>query len=134
MDCHSRNAPDRSQFVVHHVDVEVCSSVNHTGHVSWRLISLETLGARNLKVLRGTLQPGKGTVPHPHPTLDQFCYIQRGAAQITVAGVPVTVSAGDICFLEADGDHEILVTGNQPIEILVIYLPSYGDGQSGVES
>ncbi len=133
MDCHSRNAPDRSQFVVHHVDVEVYSSVNHTGHVSWRLISLETLGAL-LKVLRGTLQPGKATIPHPHPTLDQFCYIQRGAAQITVAGMAVTLSAGDICFLEADGDHEILVTGNQPIEILVIYLPSYGDGESGVES
>jgi mannose-6-phosphate isomerase-like protein (cupin superfamily) len=134
MDGHSCNAPDGSQFVVHHVDVEVYSSTNHTGRVSWRLITLETLGARNLKVLRGTLQPGKGTVPHPHPTLDQFCYIQRGTAQVTVAGMAVMLSAGDICFLEADGDHEILVTGNQPVELLVIYLPSYGDGEAGVES
>lgn len=133
MDCHSRNTPDCSQFV-RHADVEVYSSINHTGHVSWRLINLEILGARNLKVLRGTLQPGKGTVPHPHPTLDQFCYIQRGTAQVTVAGTNVTLSAGDICFFEADGDREILVNGNQPAEILVIYLPTYGDGEAGVES
>ena len=134
MDRHSRNAPDGSQFVIHHADVEVHSAINHMGRVSWRLISLETLGARNLKVLRGTLQPGKGTVPHPHPTLDQFCYIQRGTAQVTVAGMAVTLSAGDICFFEANGDHEILVTGSQPAEIFVIYLPSYGDGEAGVES
>jgi mannose-6-phosphate isomerase-like protein (cupin superfamily) len=133
MDCHSRNAPDRSQFVVHHADVKVYSSINHTGRVSWRLVNLETLGARNLKVLRATLQPGKGTVPHPHPTLDQFCYIQRGTAQVTVAGMAVTLAAGDICFFEADGDHEILVTGKQPAEILVVYLPTYGDGEAGIE-
>ena len=132
MHCHTRNAPDSSQFV-DHVDVEVYSSVNHTGHVKWRLVGLGTLGAP-LKVLRATLQLGRGTIPHPHPTLDQFCYMQSGVAQVTVAGITVTLSAGDNCFLEADGDHEILVTGNQPVEILVIYLPAYGDGEPGVGS
>jgi mannose-6-phosphate isomerase-like protein (cupin superfamily) len=131
MDRHARNAPECSQLV-RHADVEV--SINHSGRVSWRLITLEILGARNLKVLRGTVQPGKGTVPHPHPTLDQFCYIKRGTAQVTVAGVAVTLSAGDICFFEADSDREILVTGNQPAEMLVIYLPTYGDGEACVES
>jgi quercetin dioxygenase-like cupin family protein len=134
MDCCSRNMSDSSELVVRRADVDVYSSINQTGRINWRLIDLETLGARNLKVLRGTLQPGKGMVPHPHPTLDQFCYIQRGMAQVTVAGMAVTLKAGDICFFEADGDREILVAGNQPVEILVIYLPTYGDGETGVES
>jgi quercetin dioxygenase-like cupin family protein len=134
MDRHSRSAPDCSQFVIRHTDVEVYSAINHTGRVSWRLMTLETFGARNVKVLRAKLQPGKGTVPHPHPTLDQFCYIQKGTAQVTVAGMAVTLSAGDICFFGADGDREILVTSNQFAEILVIYRPTYGDGERGVES
>ena len=61
MDRHARNAPECSQLV-RHADVEV--SINHSGRVSWRLITLEILGARNLKVLRGTLQPGKTVRVH----------------------------------------------------------------------
>jgi quercetin dioxygenase-like cupin family protein len=133
MDCHSHKAPDRSEFVVRHAEVEVYSATSHTGRVSWRLINLQTLGARNLKVLRGTLQPGKAIVPHPHPKLDQFCYIQRGTARVTVAGMAVTLAAGDICFFEADGDREILVTSTHPAEIIVIYLPSYGYSEARVE-
>jgi quercetin dioxygenase-like cupin family protein len=134
MDCHSGKPPDSSQFVVRHADVKVYSPVRNTGRTSWQLMTLEILGARNLKVLRGTLQPGKGTIPHPQPTLDQFCYVQSGTVQVSVAGVNVTLSAGDICFLEADADRDILVSGKQQAEILVIYLPSYGDGEGSVAS
>ncbi len=53
---------------------------NHTGTLNKRLIGPETVGAKQLEVLVGHIQKGKGALPHAHPGIEQVCYMLEGRA------------------------------------------------------
>ena len=63
------NSP--SPFVRRVADVPGYSPANHTGTVNRRVIGKETVGARRLEVLLGTISRGHGALPHAHPNLEQ---------------------------------------------------------------
>jgi quercetin dioxygenase-like cupin family protein len=105
--------------------VEPYTPVNNTGTVNRRLIGPETIGARQLEVILGVVEKGKGALPHSHPGIEQVCYLLEGAARAKVAGETMELAPGDCCFFPADAPHVFTVTSNEPAKLLVIYTSPY---------
>lgn len=105
---------------------------NHTGTLNRRLISPETVGAKNLEVVHGTIEPGKGALPHAHPGIEQVCYMLEGRAVAEVGGERREMGPGDVCFFPADMPHVFTVIGDVPVKLLVIYSPPYEENPARV--
>ena len=113
-------------------DVEGYHPANHTGTTNHRLISAESVGAQQIELLHGTIAPGEGASRHAHPGIEQVCYILEGEADLEIAGETSRVGPGDCCFFPADVMHRLVVTGSQPLKVLVMYTPPYGEDPSKV--
>jgi mannose-6-phosphate isomerase-like protein (cupin superfamily) len=114
-----------SRFFVRSSEVPGYSPANHTGTVNRRLISPETVGAKQIEVLLGTIEKGQGALPHSHPDIEQVCYLLAGTARAEVAGERFDMQAGDCCYFPAGEEHVFTVTSDEPAKVLVIYTPPY---------
>ena len=121
----------RSYFV-RPEDVPVYGPANHTGTANRRLIGPETVGARQLEVVLGTLQKGGAALPHAHPGIEQVCYMLEGRARATVGGASCEIGPGECCFFPADAPHSFEVVSDEPVKVLVIYAPPYGEDPTKV--
>jgi quercetin dioxygenase-like cupin family protein len=119
--------PSTSRFFVKADDVKPYSPANHTGTVNRRLIGPETVGARQLEVVLGQVEKGKGAQPHSHPGIEQVCYMLEGRARAEIAGETMELGPGDCCFFPADAPHVFTVISDEPVKVLVIYAPPYGE-------
>ena len=117
------------RYLVRQSDVKPYSPANHTGTRNFRLIGLETVGARQLEVLVGEVERGKGAAPHAHPGIEQVCYLLEGTAHVEVNGEQFEMQPGEACFFPADAMHLVTVTSARA-RILVIYSPPYGEDPS----
>ena len=115
------------RFCVNADSVQPYSPANHTGTVNRRLIGPETVGAKQLEVLLGVVEKGKGAQPHSHPGIEQVCYMLEGRARAEVAGQVMELGPGDCCFFPADAPHVFTVISDEPVKVLVIYAPPYGE-------
>ena len=115
----------KKRYFVQAESVEPYTPANHTGTVNRRLIGPETVGAKQLEVILGVVEKGKGALPHSHPSIEQVCYLLEGAARAEVAGETMELAPGDCCFFPADAPHVFTVTSNKPAKVLVIYAPPY---------
>jgi quercetin dioxygenase-like cupin family protein len=115
-----------SKYLVRQRDVQPYSPANHTGTRNFRLIGPETVGAKNLEVLIGEVERGKGALPHSHPGIEQACYLLEGNAHVEVAGEKFEIAPGEACFFPADAPHLFIVTSARA-RVLVIYSPPYGE-------
>jgi quercetin dioxygenase-like cupin family protein len=115
-----------SKYLVRQRDVQPYSPANHTGTRNFRLIGPETVGAKNLEVLIGEVERGKGALPHSHPGIEQACYLLEGNAHVEVAGEKFEMAPGEACFFPADAPHLFIVTSARA-RVLVIYSPPYGE-------
>lgn len=113
-----------SKYHVQQKDVQPYSPANHTGTHNFRLIGPETVGARQLEVLVGEVERGKGALPHAHPGIEQACYMLEGSAHVEVGAEKFEMVPGDACFFPADQMHLVTVTSDKA-RILVIYSPPY---------
>ena len=77
------SATVNSRFFVREDDVPAYHPANHTGTVNRRLIGPQNVGARNLEVVLGVIEKGKGALPHAHPGIEQVCYLLEGRARET---------------------------------------------------
>lgn len=105
---------------------------NHVGTLNRRLIGRETVGATQLEVLHGTIEKGKGALPHAHPGIEQVCYVLEGRAVAEVGGERCELGPGDCCFFPADVMHVFTVISDEPAKILVIYAPPYEESPDRV--
>lgn len=105
---------------------------NHEGTLNRRLIGEHGIESRVMEVLRGTLQPSGGAVPHAHPGIEQAVYVLSGTARVTVAQEVFNVGPGDCCYFPANAMHSFVATGDAPAEIIVIYVPPYAEREDGV--
>lgn len=119
-------------WIVRESDVPGYSPANHEGTVNRRLISPETVGARHLEVLVGTIEKNQGALPHAHPGIEQVCYLLEGSAIVEVDGERGIMEAGDCCFFPADKQHVFTVTSEKPARLLVIYSPPYEENPERV--
>lgn len=113
------------RYFVRPGDVVAYHPANHTGTTNRRLIGAETVGARQLEVVHGTVEKGKGALPHAHPGIEQVCYLLEGRARAEVNGEVCELGPGDCCFFPADARHIFTVVSDEPVKVLVIYAPPY---------
>jgi quercetin dioxygenase-like cupin family protein len=113
-----------SKYLVRPSSLTPYSPANHTGTRNYRLIGPETVGARQLEVLIGEVEKGKGALPHAHPGIEQVCYLLEGTAHAEVAGEKFEMQAGDACFFPPDKTHVFQATSPRA-KVMVIYAPPY---------
>jgi quercetin dioxygenase-like cupin family protein len=119
------------KYLVRQSEVKPYSPANHTGTKNFRLIGPETVGAKQVEVLIGEVERGKGALPHAHPGVEQVCYLLEGTAHIEVAGEKFEMQPGEACFFPADSMHLVIVTSERA-RIMVIYAPPYGENPAKV--
>jgi quercetin dioxygenase-like cupin family protein len=115
----------RPRFFVREDDVPPYHPANHVGTTNRRLIGPENVGARNIEVVLGVIEKGKGALPHAHPGIEQVCYMLQGRARAQVGGEVCELGPGDCCFFPADVQHVFTVVSDEPVKVLVIYSPPY---------
>jgi quercetin dioxygenase-like cupin family protein len=118
-------------YHVRQADVTPYSPANHDGTRNFRLIGPETVGAKQLEVLIGEVERGKGAHPHAHPGIEQVCYLLEGTAHVEVAGQAFEMKAGEACFFPADETHVFQAT-SEKARVMVIYAPPYGENPRNV--
>jgi quercetin dioxygenase-like cupin family protein len=101
------------------------SPKNHTGTVNRRLIGPETVNAKQLEVVLGTVEKSHGALPHSHPGIEQVCYMLAGRAVAEVDGQKCELGPGDSCFFPADMPHIFTAVSDEPVRVLIIYSPPY---------
>ncbi|MBL8569558.1 MAG: cupin domain-containing protein [Phreatobacter sp.] len=120
------------RYVVRADEAPPYHPANHVGTTNRRLISPDTVGARHLEVVHGTIKPGQGALPHAHPDLEQVCYMLEGRAVAEVGGIRYELQAGDSCYFPPGERHIFEVVGDRPAKLLVIYSPPYGENPAQV--
>ncbi|WP_157220801.1 cupin domain-containing protein [Flavisphingomonas formosensis] len=124
--------PQSSSFLVRTEDVPSYSPANHSLTSNQRLIGPETVGAKHMELVLGTLHKGGGALPHAHPEIEQACYLLEGTAQFTVGNETHQMVPGDTCFFPAGEMHLFTVTSDTPVKLLVFYSPPYGEKPENV--
>lgn len=119
-------------YFIREADIAGYHPANHTGTLNKRLIGHETVGARQLEVLVGHIQKGKGALPHAHPGIEQVCYMLQGRAVAEVAGQSRELSPGDCCFFPAGQMHTFTVVSEEAVRVLIIYSPPYEESPDRV--
>lgn len=114
-------------FFINMDDVEPYSPANHEGTSNYRVISNDTVGAKNVEVLIGVIEKNQGALQHSHPDLEQVCYLMEGTAVAEVGGQKKDMKPGDFCFFPANEPHILTATSDTPVKLLVIYSPPYGE-------
>jgi uncharacterized RmlC-like cupin family protein len=114
-----------SPHVLYPEHIAAYQPANHTGTSNRRVISRDTVGARRLEVLIGTISKGHGAQRHAHPSLEQASYLLRGAGVSEVYGQERHLSAGDWGFSPKGVFHSFTVTSHEPAQVLVVYAPPY---------
>ena len=123
----------RARYLVREADTPAYHPANHTGTVNRRLIGPDNVGAKNLEVVLGVIEPGRGALPHSHPGIEQVCYLLEGQARAEIGGEICDLEPGDSCFFPPDTPHVFTVTGDRPARVLVIYSPPYGENPNRVK-
>lgn len=111
-------------YLVDPNDVPAYSPPKHEGTVNRRLIGRENVGAKNVEVVLGVVQPGGMAEMHQHSNLEQVVYVLEGRAAVRV-GDEFTCEAGpgQVLFFPPKTPHEVVPIGNQAFKALVIYAP-----------
>jgi len=120
----------KTRYLVRPSDVAPYSPANHTGTRNFRLIGPETVGAKQVEMLIGEVERGKGALPHAHPGIEQVCYLLEGEAHVEVndgrSSEKFEMRPGDTCFFPADAKH-LFVATTPKVRVMVIYAPPYGE-------
>ena len=122
----------KSRYFVRAGEVPGYHPANHVGTVNRRIIGRETVGAKQLEVVLGTIERGKGALPHAHPGIEQVCYMLAGRARAEVGGEVCELGPGDSCFFPPDLPHVFTVVSDEPVTVLVIYSPPYEESPDRV--
>lgn len=120
-----------SRFHIRQSDVKPYSPANHTGTYNYRIIGPETVGAKQMEVVIGEVERGKGALPHAHPGIEQTCFMLEGEADVEVGGEKFILKPGEACFFPAAEMH-VFVARTPKVKVMVIYAPPYGENPKNV--
>src|SRR5436853_7575277 len=93
------------KYHIRQSDVTPYSPANHSGTRNFRLIGPETVGARQVEMLIGEIERGKGAHPHLHTGIEQACYLLEGSAHVEVGEEKFELQPGAACFFPAGVMH-----------------------------
>lgn len=114
----------KSRYLVRQSEVTPYSPANHTGTKNYRMIGKDTVGAKQVEMLIGEIERGKGALPHAHPGIEQVCYLLEGSAHVEVGAEKFELAHGEACFFPADTPH-VFVATSERAKVMVIYAPPY---------
>ena len=120
------------RYFVRAAEVPPYHPANHSGTTNRRLIGRETVGARNVEVVLGVIEKNEGAAPHAHPGMEQVCYLLAGRALAEIDGERCELGPGDTCFFPAGKMHKFTAISDEPVKVLVIYSPPYGESPERV--
>ena len=112
------------KYLVRQSEVKPYHPQNHTGTTNYRLVGPETVGAKQVEMLIGELERGKGALPHKHTGIEQIAYLLEGECHVEVGGEKFEMKPGEACFFPANTMHLLIVTSERA-KILVVYAPPY---------
>ena len=95
----------------------------HAGTVNMRIIGQETVGAKNVEVVLGIIDPGGQAEPHFHSDIEQVIYLLEGRMEVGMRGEKERMEPGDAVYFPPGEKHQVDVLGDQPARLLVIYAP-----------
>jgi mannose-6-phosphate isomerase-like protein (cupin superfamily) len=121
-----------SKYFVKAGDVVGYHPANHVGTLNRRLIGPENVGAKHIELVHGTIEKGKGALPHAHPGIEQVVYMLEGRARAEVNGEVCEMGPGDACFFPAMAMHVFTVISEEPVKLLVVYSPPYEENPERV--
>jgi len=122
----------KRRFFVRAADVPSYHPANHSGTTNKRLVGAENVGAKNVELVLGVIEKGRGADPHAHPGMEQVCYLLEGSALAEVGGERCEMQPGDACYVPAGAMHKFTATSDTPVKVLVIYSPPYGESPEKV--
>ena len=122
----------KRRFFVRAADVPSYHPANHSGTTNKRLVGAENVGAKNVELVLGVIEKGRGADPHAHPGMEQVCYLLEGRALAEVGGERCEMQPGDACYFPAGAMHKFTATSDTPVKVLVIYSPPYGESPEKV--
>ena len=114
----------KSQYVIRQSDIAGYSPANHTGTFNQRLIGKETVGARKMEVLIGTITKTHGALAHAHPSLDQAGYILEGEGLVESDQGHRVLRTGDWALFPLGMPHRFTVLSDV-LRTVVVYAPPY---------
>jgi mannose-6-phosphate isomerase-like protein (cupin superfamily) len=68
-------------------------------------------------------QESTGGPTNKHLNSDQWLYVISGVGKATISGKKINLVPGMLLLIEAGEPHEIVNTGDKPLETLNIYAP-----------
>ena len=95
----------------------------HAGTLNRRIIGQETVGAKNMEVLLGEIEPSGIAEPHFHSGTEQVIYLLEGRIEVGMRGEKEQLGPGDTAYFPPGEKHQVIVMGDQPAKMLVIYAP-----------
>lgn len=120
----------KRRLVIRGSGVDPYAPANHTGTANRRVICEETVGARKIEILIGSIEKGHGAHAHAHPQLEQLGYFLSGSGISEVDGETQETTVGTWSFLPKGSFHRFTVTSEEPVQLFVIYAPPYGENRA----
>lgn len=91
-------------------------------HVEW-MSDAELVGAKQLLMVRATMQPGYGHNFHRHPTREEIIYVLDGTAEQWVGREKRVLRPGDMAHVPMDTPHATFNDGPGPLRFLAVLGP-----------
>ena len=71
------------------------------------------------------LPPGKASVPHYHPEVEEVYYLLQGEAEMEVDGQVEMVGPGDVVVIPPGSTHHIRNLGDSEVVLVVTCAPAW---------
>lgn len=116
------------QNLIQHVsELPGYSPPAHAGTVNRRLVGRD-FGA-GFELIHGRIEPGGEASRHYHVDEAQIVYILSGEAAVALGDdAPRRCGPGTVIRIPKGLVHEVVTTGDEPLEVLVLYGPPLGPG------
>ena len=112
-----------SDCVVRLNQLEPYSPDAHAGTLNRRIIGQETVAAKNMEIVLGELDSSGIAEPHFHSVAEQVIYLLEGRIEVEMRGGKEKLEPGDTVYFPPCEKHRVVVLGDQPAKLLVIYSP-----------
>ena len=112
-----------SDCVVRVNQLEPYSPDLHAGTINRRIIGQETVAAKNVEIVIGEIDPSGVAESHFHSGTEQVVYLLEGRIEVEMRGEKERLDPGDTVYFPPGEKHRVVVLGDQPARLLVIYAP-----------
>jgi quercetin dioxygenase-like cupin family protein len=108
--------------VLHIDDLAAYAPPGHAGTRNVRLVDKGWCG--RFEMVLGRLEPGGVAHGHAHDVEHQAMYVIAGTCEVVLDdAAPVPCGPGSVVRIPPGVHHEVVVTGDTTLELLIVYSP-----------